>query len=155
MLLFLLRHASAENSSKTGKDFDRPLSDEGLNQATQLRKYVSNLHLTETNFYVSSSQRTKETSIIALNLNENRIHFTDQLYLSSSLELLKFINSQCTTKDMLLLGHNEGISALASYLTNQNISLNTANCVTIKVECENSSEISQGMGNVLEFFSPI
>ena len=155
MLLYLLRHASAENTSPSGKDFDRSLSSIGIDQAKLLRDYVSSLNLNETVFHISSSQRTRETANYALINCVNHNKFHDELYLTSSKDLLNFINVRNTTKNILILGHNEGISALASYLTNQYIGLNTANCVTISFDCENSNEISGGMGKIIDFFSPL
>ena len=155
MLLYLLRHANAEHTSPSGKDKDRPLSSIGINQAVLLGDYVSTLNLIETSMYISSSLRTIETENYALKSCTNNKEFHDELYLTSSKELMKFINGQNTTNNILILGHNEGISALASYLTDQYIALNTANCITIEFDFVNSNEISGSMGKIIDFFNPL
>lgn len=155
MFLFLLRHATAENTSVSGKDFDRSLSPVGLAQAKLLGEYISRINLINTDFYISSSQRTKETSVYAINKYLASAKYFNQLYLASSTDLLKFINEQNSTNNLLIIGHNEGISALASYLTDQYVGLNTANFVTIAFDCKNSNEISGGMGRVIDFFNPL
>ena len=155
MLLYLLRHANAEHTSPSRNDKDRPLSSIGINQAVLLGDYVSTLNLIETSMYISSSLRTIETENYALKSCTNNKEFHDELYLTSSKELMKFINGQNTTNNILILGHNEGISALASYLTDQYIALNTANCITIEFDCVNSNEISGSMGKIIDFFNPL
>ncbi len=155
MLLYLLRHANAAHISPSGKDIDRPLSSIGIKQAILLGDYVSTLNLIQTSIYISSSQRTRETETYALKSCTNNKEFQDELYLTSSKELLNFINGQNTPNNILILGHNEGISSLASYLTDQYIALNTANCITIEFDCVNSNEISGSMGKVIDFFTPL
>ena len=154
MLLFLIRHASAKNNSKTGKDFDRSLTKEGVMQAQKLGHYISSLNVVMQHVYVSSSQRTRETAKYALNSFSN-IKYENSLYLPDCKELLKFINDLKINGNLLILGHNEGISSLASYLTNQYVGLRTANGVIIEFDCENSNEISGETGRLIDFFSPI
>ncbi len=157
MLLFLIRHASAKKSSVSGKDFDRCLTKEGIKQAKQLGDYLANLTFPFNDFneiYVSSSQRTRETAKYALDPKMD-IKYDDSLYLPASKQLLKFINKLETGSNLLIIGHNEGISSLASYLTNQYIGLSTANSVIIEFDCNNSKEISAETGKLIDFFSPI
>jgi phosphohistidine phosphatase len=153
MLLFLIRHAAAQNKSKTGKDFDRSLTKEGEIQAQKLGDYISSLNVIMKHVHVSSSQRTRETAKFALNEMTN-IRYDNSLYLPDSKELLKFINELKTNDNLLILGHNEGISSLASYLINQNVRLSTANSVLIEFDCNNTSEISGQTGRLIDFFSP-
>lgn len=154
MLLLLVRHANAQATSHTGKDFDRSLSEKGVIQAVKLGDYLSSLNLLMDHFYVSSSVRTRETAKHALNSMVN-IKYEDCLYLSDSKELLRYINELNTTSNILILGHNEGISSLASKLTNQYIVLDTANAILIEFDCDNSIEISVETGKIIDFFSPI
>ena len=154
MILFLIRHAAAQNNSKTGKDFDRSLTKEGVMQAQKLGDYISSLNVIMQHIYVSSSQRTRETAKYALHSISN-IKYENSLYLPDSKELLKFINELETNGNLLILGHNEGVSSLASYLTNHYVGLSTANGVIIEFDCENSREISRETGRLIDFFSPI
>ena len=154
MLLFLIRHASAKNSSVSGNDFDRCLTKEGIKQAKQLGAYLAKSTFSFDEIYVSSSQRTRETAKYALDPKMD-VKYDDSLYLPNSKQLLKFINKLETGSNLLIVGHNEGISNLASYLTNQYVGLNTANSVIIEFDCSNSNEISAATGKLLDFFSPI
>jgi phosphohistidine phosphatase len=154
MLLYLIRHASAKNSSVSGKDFDRCLTKEGIKQSKQLGVYLADSTFSFNEIYVSSSQRTRETAKYALDPKMD-VKYDDSLYLPNSKQLLKFINKLETGSNLLIVGHNEGISNLASYLTNQYIGLNTANAVIIEFECINSNEISGETGRVIDVFSPI
>jgi len=154
MLLFLIRHASAKKSSVSGNDFDRCLTKEGIKQAKQLGAYLANSTFSCDEIYVSSSQRTRETAKYALDPKMD-VKYDDSLYLPASKQLLKFINKLETGSNLLIIGHNEGISSIASYLTNQYIGLSTANSVIIEFDCNNSKEISAETGKLLDFFSPI
>ena len=155
MILHLIRHANAMIKSTSGKDFDRTLSVKGRVEAKLLQTFVNTIELFNTDIYISSSQRTMETSSIALTneLFSNAVYL-DELYLASSEMLLKFITELNTEKDILLIGHNEGISALASYLTNQYVGLGTANYVGIDFPFINSKLISNGNGTIIRFFEP-
>ena len=123
-------------------------------QAQKLGHYISSLNVVMQHVYVSSSQRTRETAKYALNSFSN-IKYENSLYLPDCKELLKFINDLKINGNLLILGHNEGISSLASYLTNQYVGLRTANGVIIEFDCENSNEISGETGRLIDFFSPI
>ena len=155
MILHLIRHANAMNKSTSGKDFDRRLSVKGGIEAKCLQSFLVTIEFSNTDIYISSSQRTIETSSIALTkkLFANAVYL-DELYLASSEMLLKFINELNSEKDILLVGHNEGISSLASYLTNQYVGLGTANYVSVDFPFLNSNQISNGTGTIVRFFEP-
>ena len=155
MNLLLIRHASAENISCSGKDFDRELTIKGINQVELLRDYLLDIEFSNFHIYVSSSKRTYTTAKMVLPISiRNSMNLLDNLYLATDQDLLKFINQLNTSKDIVIFGHNDGISSLASYLTGQYIGLNTASCVTITFQCENSNEISGLCGTIVSMFIP-
>jgi phosphohistidine phosphatase SixA len=69
-------------------------------------------------------------------------------------QLLEFIWSIEGNSDILIIGHNDGISSLASYFANEFISLSTAEFVTIDFEVETWKETSEGNGSVLRMCQP-
>lgn len=153
MFLILIRHATAKNRSITGKDFDRPLTKEGIKQAKKLGHFISSKELILDKVCVSSSLRTRETAEYALQTVSDCI-IDEELYLAPEKYLLAFINNLNSTGNIVILGHNDGISSLASYLTSQEIILQTASAVILEFDCYNSNEISADTGKVIDFFSP-
>ncbi len=123
--LHLIRHAKTEKTASTGKDFDRSLLPKGIKQAKELASFLENKKISEF-LLCSSAKRTLETKKIL----EEKIHFQsevnlDTLYLASHLEILQLICQQKDTKEIWIIGHNEGISDLATYLTGNNIHMKT------------------------------
>ncbi len=156
MNLYLVRHAMAQNTPVSINDFKRKLTLDGVKQAELLKDYLMGVDFNEIDIYISRSFRTKHTAKIALpNFTKKSWILNENLYLATHQYLLKFINQLNTSRDIFVLGHNDGISSLASYLTGQYIALNTASCVLINFKCENSIEISGATGNLISFFNPV
>lgn len=150
--LHLLRHAKTEQSSPTGKDFDRLLMDKGLRQCEDLKSFFSTLPPIDT-VYCSTAQRTRQTV-------ENLLHrlpkpiFRDDLYLCSSKLMLNIFWGEKPDGDILIVGHNFGISDLASYFVDEDLELRTGEYVRIGFECDSWSETSRGMGFIEERYRP-
>ena len=145
MIVHLLRHAKTEISSNSGRDFDRRLASEGHHQCVELQKIIqSNISL-KTKISCSSANRTKETA--ALLFEESRsIDYFESLYLSDLSGLLAFIWKQESDADMLIIGHNFGISELASYLIGKQVVMRTCGFISIDFEGLTAKEISNANG---------
>ena len=63
-------------------------------------------------------------------LRTNR-NFFDELYLVGKDDLMTFISNREEAKEILIIGHNFGISELASYYTGKQILLKTGGFVSI------------------------
>jgi phosphohistidine phosphatase len=153
MKLHLLRHAKTESQSATGKDFDRQLAQKGILQATNLKTKmdVSNVQAV----YCSSSARTRKTwKIISQDTFLNKVIFTEELYLASHMEMLNFINSLEENHEILLIGHNEGISDLATYLCDDFIQFKTSEYCVIDLEIDSWKELSKGQGKITFRYRP-
>ncbi|PKR81009.1 hypothetical protein CW751_07535 [Brumimicrobium salinarum] len=150
MKLYLLRHGEAYDSSSTGKDFDRELTDHGVEQVNQIKKRLEN-EASEAEFCVfcSSASRTKQTyEIIAPSLSISSISFLKEMYLADHTYMLNFLwNNEHQDDTVLLIGHNNGLSDLASYLLDQKIVLPTSGLLIIDFpELKNLSDIGLGTG---------
>ena len=153
MKIHLLRHAKTEPFSATGKDFDRQLAHKGLQQCVELKKYFKNLDATNTIFLVSTANRTQQTYLKSFSEIPS-LKSLKELYLASSHELLAVINSEKTFKDIFIIGHNEGISELASYLSGQDIHMKTAQYLCLECEVPSSEFISGNLGVLCAKFRP-
>ena len=153
MKLHLLRHAQTQSNSASGLDFDRELDPEGLEQLQEFKSFFA-AHPFEVGLVLcSSAMRTRQTwAAIAELFPGASIVFEDDLYLASSDEMLKIINAQKSKADMLVIGHNEGISVLGFDLTNDFLLLQTAGYAAIQFDFEHSGYISRRTGTTLEKF---
>ncbi|PWH86841.1 SixA phosphatase family protein [Brumimicrobium oceani] len=159
MRLYLLRHGDAEKESKAGKDFDRGLTELGRKQVERVKNRLENDYSDrEFTVFCSAAQRTRETwQIIAPVVEVEELEFLDDLYLAERTQLLNFIwNVNHPTEDVLIIGHNKGISDLASYLLDERIMLPTSGFLVIDFpNCHELTETSLGCGAKLSKCFPV
>lgn len=153
MILHLLRHAKTNQHSPSGRDFDRELLPRGHEQLNEFRAFVQQKELSIDHIFCSSAKRTRQTLNEILDLFPNAtISFHDELYLASKSELLSFITTKNAPKSLLLIGHNEGLSDLATYLTGSDIHLKTCGYLQLSFPFDHSGFISASTGNVVDAF---
>ena len=155
MRLHIIRHGKAEDLSLEKKDFDRDLSTEGVEQIKLLNNYFSST-LGVSSVWCSSANRTKQTYSGIKSLVEGaEIHFHEDFYLCKRDFLLSKIWSNTNKGDLLIIGHNFGISQLAAYLLDEPIELGTSEYISIDFDAENWEEISNGTGTIHDRFRPL
>ena len=145
MIIHLLRHAKTEVFSNTGKDFDRKLAPKGHQQCKKLQAIISNALGEETKIFSSSARRTRETAQFIFE-DQQEILFFDELYLVGKDDLMTFIGNREEAKEILIIGHNFGISELASYYTGKQILLKTGGFVSIDFPDFSTNELSASIG---------
>jgi phosphohistidine phosphatase len=123
--LILIRHASAEPERYPLKDFDRQLDEEGKQTAVALGKYYNDLGLIPEMLLHSAAKRTTETARIlatAWTLDEGQLQSELPLYNAGHsvlLERLKHVPADIQI--LAVVGHNPGISQVATLLSRQNL----------------------------------
>lgn len=156
MTLHFLRHAKTNQNSPSGRDFDRELLPRGFEQLKEFIEFAGLKSLPIEHIYCSSAMRTRQTLKEIIELLPNAtISFHEDLYLATWTELLRFITEKNTTQTILLIGHNEGLSELVSYLSNTDIHLKTCGYIQLSFPFEHSGFISAGTGSVVETFRVI
>jgi phosphohistidine phosphatase len=153
--LMLLRHAKTENLSVTGFDFDRQLALKGLIQAKSMAAHFTKIDLTKTVVLCSDAKRTVQTfqylhaqnDISTYNLNHD-------LYLANRETLLNQLFKQTGDFTILLIGHNDGLSDLASFLTDTYLHLSTCTLLTLDVHLDEWHHLSRGTCTISEVFRP-
>lgn len=149
--LYLLRHSDAENLVNKLGDFQRNLS---LIGKEKVRDFSVN-HSTSLVFdwvLCSTAYRTKET-LELLHVKHAQLNLFDTLYLADKQTLLSEIQKvPADVKNLLLVGHNNGLSDLATYLTGKNIHLSTCQMVEIQLEIDDWTFIGQETGSILGNF---
>lgn len=153
LTLHLLRHAKTNQLSTSGKDFDRELLPKGIKQCAEMKTFLSSGNLSIDQVFCSQAKRTLQTHELC-NLNKEITHFSKNLYLCTALEMTHEITQFSTGKNILLVGHNDGISQLASYLCDDYIHLQTCGFVSIELAIDDWNLLSQGIGSVKIQFRP-
>jgi phosphohistidine phosphatase len=155
MKLHLLRHCKTETITSTGKDFDRKLMPKGVAQSKLLAEFFNQQTFDDCLYFSSSSARTRETVTRTFSKTiQKEVQYKDELYLASAADLVQFVNSLGATSEVFIIGHNEGLSDLVHYLTEEPIELQTGDYISIQFDVENSSMISAGTGIKAEYFHP-
>lgn len=155
MKLHLLRHAKTQAIQPAKTDFERRLLPKGEEQARLIGNYLNDRLSRKITVFCSSSARTRQTAKIVQQHFEFRdIRFEQNLYLADRNALLDFIWNLDQNDDVLLIGHNEGISELASYFTDSYIGLQTAGYVCIEFDVTSWKETSTGLGRLVDAFRP-
>lgn len=155
MILYLLRHAKTNQISSSGKDFDRELLERGREQARMMAEHFKEMPISPTSIFCSSAMRTRETlAIIQEEINFSDITYLDELYLTSEAALLQFLWEK-DAEDIMIIGHNEGLSDLASYCMGAEIYLKTCSYIKINISASNWQESIAAKGQMLDFYRPL
>lgn len=150
--LHLLRHAKTEQFSPTGKDFDRYLMKKGLRQRDDLAGFFSGGKGIQ-HVLCSSSKRTRETLEPLLGSLPEPV-YSDDLYLCSHQTMLKMLWESNLSGDVLIVGHNYGISDLVNYFCDSDMELRTGQYVRISFDTNDWKEAFRGTGTIAEVYRP-
>ena len=121
MKLWILRHAQAEGTSRTGLDIDRRLTKAGQMACHHLKEQLDTLGLKPPRAqWVSPSARTRQTAEMALaGWPDAEIVIEPALWEASLGDLLALIErhqAESGQQDLLLVGHNPGLEMLIEWL---------------------------------------
>lgn len=154
--LQILRHAKTEKIKLNQRDFDRKLTERGLGQMADLIAQKNTVLSKAESVLVSSARRTRMTwDTLSHLFTKIPVSFDDNLYLAPLVQLAKTIEQQDDTLDnILLIGHNDGLSDLVSYLVDEPIYLPTSGYIELELNVEHWSHFSRGIASVKDqFFS--
>lgn len=155
MNLFLVRHAKTEKIAVSGKDFERELAEKGRLQAEILNNFITKFYFDNVDIWCSDAVRTKQTlSYFDTQFPSTNIEFKNELYLASATKVKELIWKTKSDKDLLVIGHNEGISDIASYFLGEDIHLKTATFIQISFEAKTRQEWSADLGKIQTIFRP-
>ncbi len=147
--LFLLRHGKATKYQDDISDYSRTLNKQGTAQVNQLGYILREKGIKVDHVLASSAARTVETAEIVNHfLNCTSIQFEKSLYLAECNTILKLINLSGKGSSLLYVGHNNGISDLAAYLTGLPILMSTSQLVEIEFAFDDWKMISAATGTI-------
>ena len=138
--LTLIRHANAEQDVDV-RDFERPLSRKGQNEALEMARRFQERGLVPDLILASAATRTRETAETfakVLGVASRLLQADDALYLAEGDYILGAIRAVGPrVNHLMVIGHNPGISAAAISLAPEAITndLPTCGTLTMAVSC--------------------
>jgi phosphohistidine phosphatase len=146
--LSLVRHANAEQDSDV-RDFERPLSRKGRNEAEEMSRRFLDRQLVPDLILTSAAVRTRETADTfarVLGVPARPLQAEDSLYLADGDHILAAIRAVGPrVTHLMVIGHNPGISAAAISLAPETITTDLPTCgtLTMSVTCAKWSLIDR------------
>jgi phosphohistidine phosphatase len=153
MRLHLLRHAKTNNNSKSGNDIDRRLHDRGKIQANEMGVFLKGMDNLPSLALSSDATRTRETVKLIQNHSVfEQVNYLPELYLIEQQDFLEFIWNLEGGEDIFIVGHNNGISEIASYFLEKYLELKTCEYIVLEFDCMTWKETSKGTAKMIERF---
>jgi phosphohistidine phosphatase len=160
--LTLIRHAKAERPEEYPVDFDRPLTDRGLKDASRITAALAKLEPSIDLLVSSPAMRTRQTSErIARGLPYAKpIIWEERIYEASADHLLAILsNTPQDIQHLLLVGHNPGMEELVTGLTagtttSLNVHMPTAALAHLQLEIFWWNQIRWGCGQLHLLITP-
>ncbi|MEL6215218.1 MAG: histidine phosphatase family protein [Pseudomonadota bacterium] len=144
--LTLLRHAKSSWDDSSLSDHDRPLNERGDRDAPEMGRRLKERGIRPSALVASSATRTRHTArhvAQAIGFPTEFIHIEKTLYHASAEQILKVIGEQdAQFQNLLVVGHNPGISDLAERLSNGLVvNMPTAGMLTISADLGSWDEL--------------
>lgn len=157
--LYLIRHAKSSWSNPDVGDFDRSLNDRGKRDAPEMGRRLKESKVEPELILSSPAKRARKTAkIVAKEINFPKKHImTDEsIYLagvSTLLEVIRHIDD--ALHQVILVGHNPGLTDLADYLTNCQIdNIPTCGIFCMDFDIRSWKEVAKGEGKFVFFDYP-
>lgn len=155
----LLRHAKSSWKDASVADRDRPLNRRGSKSAPDMGKRLADRGVRPSLLLTSPAKRARETArLIARELNYplEFIQSESELYLATPETILQVVARQDDGfNDVMVFGHNPGITELANQLGDRNIdNVPTCGVVGIELDVQEWAEIVAADGKTVFFDYP-
>ena len=118
--LYLLRHAKSSWDDFALKDFDRPLSTRGIQDAELMGNYFKSKRKGLDLILSSPSKRTKETLEHFFNKTSQNIIFNETIYHSSEQNIYSVIKDvEKSISSLMIVGHNPSMHEFSESFSGQ------------------------------------
>ncbi|MDP2176548.1 MAG: histidine phosphatase family protein [Bacteroidota bacterium] len=151
--LIFLRHAKTEHLYDAPNDFGRNLTENGRRTAQKVSEIFSENKIQPDVILCSTANRTRQTLDIFLQNNDCKpdILMLENLYLASASDIYSIIQSYKKYNAIMVIGHNDGLSLLASMLSAKDCpTLSTSALIVFNFK----KEIELEKGNIELFINP-
>ncbi|WP_312135661.1 SixA phosphatase family protein [Sphingobacterium sp.] len=154
--LYLIRHAKAEDHGLLKNDYNRNIISKGKERAIRIaNELATQLKINNNTLVISSSaNRAKQTADIfceILGYPLTDILETREIYEAHFTDILRIINNvPNNVENLLVFGHNPGLSNLTNYLSHAEVELATSNAAILSLPDNfNFSELAGGTATLL------
>lgn len=157
--LLIFRHAKSDWANADISDFNRPLNSRGLVDAPAMGKRLKALKIKPEMVISSPAMRALSTAKLVcheINFPIEAIQTNKSIYDATCSQLLKLINNFDNGSDVIaLFGHNNGITDLAVYLTDEDIfNIPTCGMVLISFPFDDWAMVSKSNGEMVLYDFP-
>ena len=152
--LLLLRHARPSQISPTGRDFDRPLTEEGRADALLIGQLLRRRQLRPEAIICSPAARALQTAdyVIEASRFRTRLLFYDRIYEANTEQLIEVVSEVGGGAGMLLVvGHNPGLQELLERLTGESAPMLPATLARIDLDIDAWVELANAPRGRLVF----
>ncbi len=157
-LLTLIRHAKSDWSDAALSDFERPLNSRGKKNAPLMgQRMVQNGTIPDLLISSSAKRARKTASLIAreIGIAKAEIRLEEQLFDAKERTLQAFIKGLPEKQHIGLIGHNPGLSELATWLCKDAPEwLPTCAVLTLELNIDSWDELKKGCGQVKNYDYP-
>lgn len=155
----LLRHAKSDWTSPTREDYDRPLNARGERDAPRMGKQLRNRGLRPQLILSSPALRAITTARIVaaeLGYDPDAIETDADLYLASPSTILHVLRTRgANCSDVMMVGHNPGLSELANRIGDANIdNIPTCGAFTVELQADSWDVLGTVAGRLAWFDYP-
>lgn len=158
-ILYLVRHAKAEDRASFQRDHDRDLIPEGIMAAARMGRHLAGLGVKPDYLISSTANRAKDTGKVMaeqLKLDPDQLVLEAKLFdggAKAYLAALNGIDKNC--QSAMLFGHNPDISYFAEFLTHADVgSMSKGAVAIIEFDGLDWAELSGRTGQLVDLISP-
>ncbi len=133
--LLILRHADSSWNDPRFNDHERPLNERGRSDAPRVGSFLVERELIPDRIVSSTARRAVQTAKLVADAFRSRVEVeqSGSLYLAPPEGYAKVVAQGGGSADRLMLvGHNPGVSALATYLTGESVRMPTAGLAVVE-----------------------
>jgi phosphohistidine phosphatase len=153
--LYVLRHGKAVKPEDSEEDFQRKLNKKGTAQVNQIAYIFQQEEILVDQIIASGAQRTQETAeIMNYYLWRKPIIFDDSLYLATREKIQAVLLEKAQGQNILLTGHNFGLSDFVNYLVDDQLVLSTAMLVQINFNFDDWNMLGANTGKIERIIEP-
>lgn len=157
--LTLLRHAKSSWKDDSLPDEERPLNERGERDAPMMGRRLRDRGARPTLILTSPARRARRTAqLVAGELGYPRefLQRERDLYLASPDQIIELLGRQdATFRDIVVCGHNPGLTELANRLTGAGIdNVPTCGVVVIDLDLPSWADLAGARGELVEFDFP-
>ena len=147
--LIVMRHAETQGYFTASSDYERELTNKGRMDAHRASQWIGIQFQLDKILHSSAVRTTQTAEIIQQACTPNLLSAKPNLYNCSTIELLQeVVNLPSEYTQVLLIGHNPGISQLVTNLTSERLSMQPAEIACIQFEIDDWSHIVKGSGRL-------